>query len=76
MCCGRTRHVAASPRLGSSRRDGELFTYLGRTALTVTGPATGLVYRFAAPGARVRVDARDAIALRRIPVLQVVGSGQ
>ena len=56
MCCGRSRHIAASPRHESLKRDGEIFTYLGRTALTVTGPATGLVYRFAAPGTRVRVD--------------------
>lgn len=76
MCCGRSRHVAATPRLESANPDGETFAYLGRTALTVTGPATGLVYRFAAPGTRVRVDARDAIALRRISVLRAVGSGQ
>ena len=75
MCCGRTRHIAASPRHESLKRDGEVFTYLGRTALTVTGPATGLVYRFAAPGTRVRVDARDAVALRRVPVLRAVGPG-
>lgn len=74
MCCGRTKYGAASPRLTSSTGGGETFAYLGRTALTVTGPATGLVYRFAAPGTRVRVDARDAIALRRIPVLRAVGS--
>ena len=47
-----------------------MFTYLGRTALTVTGPATGRIYRFAAPGARLRVDARDATALRKVPVLR------
>lgn len=76
MCCGRARHVAASYRPASSKRDGETFAYLGRTALTVTGPATGLVYRFAAPGARVRVDPRDAVALRRVPVLRVVGPGE
>jgi hypothetical protein len=76
MCCGRTRHIAASPRHESSRRDGEIFTYLGRTALTVTGPATGLVYRFAAPGTRVRVDPRDAMALRRVPVLRAIAPGQ
>jgi hypothetical protein len=76
MCCGRTRHVAASYRAESSRRDGETFTYLGRTALTVTGPATGLVYRFAAPGTRVRVDPRDAVALRRVPVLRAVRPGE
>ena len=76
MCCGRTRHVAASPRHQTARRDGETFAYLGRTALTVTGQATGLVYRFAAPGTRVRVDPRDAIALRRVPVLRAIAPGQ
>jgi hypothetical protein len=46
------------------------FTYLGRTSLTVTGPATGTVYRFPANGAQLRVDQRDAAALRRVPVLR------
>lgn len=73
MCCGRTRPVTATPRLAPAVRGTEMFTYLGRTALTVTGPATGTVYRFAAPGARLRVDARDAIALRRVPVLRAGG---
>ena len=70
MCCGRTKRISATPRLQLPVRGSEMFTYLGRTALTVTGPATGTVYRFAAPGARLRVDARDAVALRRVPVLR------
>jgi hypothetical protein len=47
-----------------------VFTYVGRTALTVAGPSTGMVYRFTGPGARLRVDARDAVALGKIPVLR------
>jgi hypothetical protein len=69
MCCGRSRSVSAGRRLEAPAR-GVVFTYLGRTALTVAGPATGAVYRFAAPGARVVVDVRDAPALRNIPVLR------
>jgi hypothetical protein len=70
MCCGRTRPISATPRLQPPAGGTEMFTYLGRTALTVTGPATGTVYRFPAPGARLRVDARDAPALRKVPVLR------
>ncbi len=35
--------------------------------------ATGTVYRFPAPGARLRVDARDAVALRKVPMLRAGG---
>ncbi|MEO8926074.1 MAG: hypothetical protein ABI306_02825 [Caulobacteraceae bacterium] len=50
-----------------------MLAYLGRTALTITGPATGAVYRFAASGARLRIDPRDAPALRKVLVLRDVG---
>ena len=70
MCCGNTRRISASPRLSPPARGGTVLTYTGRTALTVAGPSTGMVYRFTAPGARLRVDARDAVALRKIPVLR------
>ena len=70
MCCGRTRPVSASPRLQPPARGGTLFTYLGRTALTVTGPVTGAIYRFTTPGAQLRVDARDVPALQKVPVLR------
>jgi len=71
MCCGRSRKVSAGPRLAAPAR-GTVLAYIGRTALTVTGPATGFQYRFAAPGARILIDARDAPALRRIDVLRAV----
>lgn len=49
------------------------FEYVGRTGLTVVGPATGRRYRFDAPGARVAVDPRDRPALAKIPNLREVG---
>jgi hypothetical protein len=73
MCCGRTRHISAGPRLQLPTRGGGVFIYLGRTALTVTGPATGTIYRFATPGARLRIDPRDAPALQKVAVLRAVG---
>jgi hypothetical protein len=51
------------------------FEYVGRTALTVTGPLSGQRYRFAAPGARLLVDGRDAFALATVPVLERVRDG-
>jgi hypothetical protein len=73
MCCGRSRAISAGPRLQPPLASGIVFAYLGRTALTVTGPATRTVYRFATPGAQLRIDPRDAVALRKIEVLRVVG---
>ena len=73
MCCGRARSISSGPRLDSPPRNGVVFAYLGRTALSVKGPATGAVYRFVAPGARLQVDARDADALRKVAVLRAIG---
>ena len=73
MCCGRTRSISANPRLQPPARGVE-FAYLGRTALTVAGPATGAVYRFSSPGARLRVDGRDAPAMQKIAVLRAFAS--
>jgi hypothetical protein len=73
MCCGSTRRISAGPQLSRPARGGTEFTYIGRTALTVAGPSTGMIYHFTTPGARVRVDSRDAVALRKIPVLRAVG---
>ncbi|MEW6704860.1 MAG: hypothetical protein AB1430_08430 [Pseudomonadota bacterium] len=47
-----------------------LFEYVGRTALTVIGPASGLRYRFDRPGARLAVDPRDHQALQAVPLLR------
>jgi hypothetical protein len=69
MCCGRTRAISAGPRLQAPIGRGPVFVYVGRTALTITGPASRAVYRFAAPGARLRVDPRDAPALRKVAML-------
>lgn len=73
MYCGGTRPISASPRLQPPTRGGIVFTYLGRTTLTVTGPATGTVYRFATSGARLRIHPRDVAALKKVGPLRAVG---
>jgi len=49
-----------------------VFQYVGTTGLTVEGPITGKRYRFAAPGARVAVDGRDAPSVRGVPNLRLL----
>ena len=77
-CCGgqrrrlRTRGPgpAAVDAARTGRRHGpSYFRYHGRTALSVRGPATGRLYRFARPGAVVAVDPRDQASLARLPQL-------
>jgi len=46
------------------------FQYMGATALTVRGPATGRTYRFAKRGALVIIDERDAPFLVAVPNLR------
>jgi hypothetical protein len=75
MCCGRTRHVAAAPASSQPSAAGDIHLP-GADGPDRHRACHGLVYRFAAPGTRVRVDARDAIALRRVPVLRAVAPGQ
>lgn len=48
------------------------FNYYGKTGITVTGPVSSRVYRFAASGAPMLVDARDAASLARVPNLRAV----
>ena len=48
------------------------FEYVGRTALTVVGPATGIRYHFDRPGARLMVDLRDRRSLATVPHLRQV----
>jgi len=80
-CCGRKPAApmplpappSSSPRVGEPvRRASAFFRYIGRTALTVTGPATGRTYRFDRTGAVVGVDVRDAAPIAGIPTLQRV----
>jgi hypothetical protein len=45
------------------------FEYIGHSAMTVVGPASGQRYRFT-PGAILAVDPRDRTALAAIPLLR------
>jgi hypothetical protein len=47
-----------------------VFEYIGATALTVFGVASGVRYRFAHAGARVAVHGQDADAMARLPNLR------
>jgi hypothetical protein len=57
-----------SPGLGVAMS----FEYLGTGHLRVIGPASGREYVFAAPRARVEVDARDQPWLSRVQSLRLV----
>ena len=85
MCCGRGRLQPRTtnsipPRsdriyaAGPQRQPSHVyFVYVGNTAMTVRGPVSGIEYRFASPGARVEVDARDRVLLASIRQLRLVG---
>jgi hypothetical protein len=79
-CCGQARKVynsmpVASRRFAASAMAAPIFEYTGMTGMTVGGAATGRVYRFDRPGARVAVDARDMESLARVPHLRRVVIG-
>jgi len=76
-CCGKTRQ--ALPVENNQVRPTtytppsptfQYFEYMGKTALTAIGVATGARYRFASPGARVAVDSRDAPSMSAVPNLR------
>ncbi len=77
-CCGNQRsgmRATAGPRAQVGARPQRryahaFFRYVGATSITVQGPATGRLYRFARPGASVAVDPRDALSLARLPQLR------
>lgn len=86
-CCGQKRLLlrttfpaqaggAATPRNPPPQeppaRGTLLFTYSGRTGLTVIGPITGQRYRFDKPGAVAAVDASDAPLLVVVPNLRAL----
>jgi hypothetical protein len=74
-CCGKARSQASlAAQANPGRRTTALFEYVGKTRLTIIGPATRTGYRFDRPGARVLVDGRDRAALSSVPVLRVVGT--
>lgn len=87
MCCGnrraaltrtpnptaaRTAHAAAAPA-SPARITTIVFEYTGTApSATVTGPASGLRYRFSHPGDRLVVDARDRLGLMAMAGLRWV----
>ena len=84
-CCGQRRaqqrrtssafvHELAAPRPSADRlpMGAAYFEYIGATAITVVGNVTGRQYRFATPGVRVMVDARDRWSLASIPLLHEI----
>lgn len=85
-CCGKARNQvqgtishqrtsvapASPPQVQASTGQSVYFRYFGKTGLTVTGPASSRVYCFAANGAPIAVDARDAASLARVPNLRAL----
>jgi len=77
-CCGKMRDKAVAEGVDGqllqreARRTTAVFEYVGRGGVTALGPVSGIQYRFPKPGARVTIDARDARALSRVPVLRHV----
>jgi hypothetical protein len=49
-----------------------MFEYGGPNSLTIFGRATGIRYHFPGPGARARVDPRDAPILEIVRGLRIV----
>jgi hypothetical protein len=49
-----------------------VFVYSGQGCLTVTGPLTGIEYRFTGGGSALRVHPWDAASLAAVPGLMVV----
>ena len=78
-CCGNQRTAfRRSPHQGaggasSQRLSGPVdFAYSGGGQLSVTGPYTGVIYRFTGHGQPVRVHAADAASLASVPGLAPV----
>jgi hypothetical protein len=64
--------IAKSPTAGSR----VFFEYIGPTAMTVIGRASGRRYTFERPGARVAIDPIDQPSLSSVPNLRAVGGAQ
>jgi len=84
-CCGQKRtqqrkmssafaHELAATHTSAGRfpMGRAYFEYIGLTAITVVGNATGRQYRFATPSVPVVVDARDRWSLSRVPLLREI----
>lgn len=79
-CCGKGRTAFSHSNLGgTSPLESQYqvstpveFEYSGQGELTVTGPLTGMVYRFTPSVRRVRVHGADAPSLLSVPGLRPV----
>ena len=87
-CCGRARNQLRMTSLGPKPNPPTIatqsqvntgatlpsvyFKYFGTTGISVTGPASSRVYRFAPNGGLIAVDPRDAASLARVPNLRPV----
>jgi len=77
-CCGQRRSQASigGALAGGRQRPPQpasravLYEYTGTSGMTVTGPVSGLVYRFGLPGAQLQIDVRDAASLVGLPNLR------
>jgi hypothetical protein len=74
-CCGKGRsQLKATSNQMARRPTTVVFEHVGRTRVSVVGPATRTSYGFDRPGARVLVDSRDRASLSTIPLLRQVTS--
>ena len=78
-CCGNQRSTLRQDWGTSEQRETEYWTsgpvefeYSGHGELTVTGPLSGIVYRFTANDRRVRVHGSDVPSLVSVPGLSPV----
>ena len=68
-------HASAPGSASGFRQSRVFFEYVGRSGLTVIGPASGRRYRFEKPGARLEVDLKDRRSLAGVPYLRQVVPG-
>lgn len=74
-CCGKGRTAYSQANIGSTPPPENQywvstpveFEYSGQGELTVTGPLSGMVYRFSPSARRVRVHGSDAPSLLSVP---------
>jgi hypothetical protein len=75
-CCGQRRALASvsgrAVEAGRPRTVSRvaLYEYTGTTGMTVTGPVSGMKYRFGQPAAQVQIDLRDVSSLAGLPNLR------
>jgi len=68
----RTSSRPAPAALPSTATSEIVFEFVGHGAASVRGPVSGRVYRFSAPGDRLRIDLRDRPGLAAMPALRWV----